>query len=300
MRRSRLCWLIVLALVLGMALPAWAGKRRRKKAGKAKRAAKGKRRRSKGKNVSSETGRRKKGAKTPLFRKRKKIQRGRIKAGVKDGSLTKREAGRLIRQQRRIGVARTRMASDGKLTPKERARLQLRQNRASRSIFKERHDAEGKMGPLPDPKKRDPGVNARQRKQRRRIAQGIRSGSLTKEEAKTLIAKERELGKLERELKSDGVLTAEERKQLHTQLNDLSKLIYGEKHDDERRTAEKGKIMQALKNGTLTRAQAKTVYAKMWRVSRLKRKLGGDEPVTDEERKTLSNQLGNLLDELGQ
>lgn len=82
---------------------------------------------------------------------------------------------------------------------------------------------------------RDPGVNARQHMQQERIKQGVRSGSLTREEAQGLRQEGREIRQLEREYKSDGALTREERRTLQQELKERSRNIYEEKHDSERR-----------------------------------------------------------------
>jgi hypothetical protein len=83
---------------------------------------------------------------------------------------------------------------------------------------------------------RDPGVNRRQAIQDGRIEQGVRSGELTRQEMGDLYRERRDIRQEERAYKSDGVLTKDERKDLHQDLNDLSKDIYTEKHDDEKRT----------------------------------------------------------------
>jgi len=82
---------------------------------------------------------------------------------------------------------------------------------------------------------RDPGVNARQHNQHDRIAQGVRSGSLTRDEARGLFADERSIRQEERKYKSDGMLTRAERKDLHQDLNAASRNTYSEKHDAETR-----------------------------------------------------------------
>jgi hypothetical protein len=84
-------------------------------------------------------------------------------------------------------------------------------------------------------KNRDPGVNARQHNQGHRIKQGVHSGELTKEETRDLVQQRKEIRQQEREYKSDGVMTREERKDMHQDLNALSKDIYSEKHDDDKR-----------------------------------------------------------------
>jgi Skp family chaperone for outer membrane proteins len=81
----------------------------------------------------------------------------------------------------------------------------------------------------------DPGVNARQHHQQERIAQGVRSGELTHGEARKLRGEERNVRQEERAYKSDGKLTKDERKDLHQDLNQVSKDIHAEKHDAEQR-----------------------------------------------------------------
>jgi hypothetical protein len=82
---------------------------------------------------------------------------------------------------------------------------------------------------------RDPGVNARQHHQVDRTKQGVRSGELTRNEAKGIREDRRDIRQKEREYKSDGTLTREERKDLHKDMNQASRDIYKEKHDAEKR-----------------------------------------------------------------
>lgn len=81
----------------------------------------------------------------------------------------------------------------------------------------------------------DPRIAMRQRHQHARIAHGVKSGELTKTEAKDLRGDQKELRKKEQAYKADGELTKDERKDLHKDLNENSKEIYQEKHDDETR-----------------------------------------------------------------
>jgi len=81
----------------------------------------------------------------------------------------------------------------------------------------------------------DPGVNARQHRQEHRVKQGVRSGELTRGETQQLREQRRAIRQEERAYKSDGQLSRDERKDLHQDLNALSKDIYSEKHDDEKR-----------------------------------------------------------------
>jgi hypothetical protein len=78
---------------------------------------------------------------TPKVTKRQHHQQQRIKQGVKSGELTKGEAARLEAQQGRIAVDKAKAKSDGVVTPKERAKLNREQNRASRNIYRKKHNA---------------------------------------------------------------------------------------------------------------------------------------------------------------
>ena len=230
--------------------------------------------------------------------KRQGRQSKRIKSGVRDGSLTPREAKRLGREQAHIAKERKKAAADGKVTPREKAKLQHDQNKARRHIAKERHGAQGEMGPKPKWKTWDPGVNRRQHRQTHRIAQGIRSGSLTKDEVHTLVQGERQLAKLEREYKSDGVLTVAERKDLHHELNELSKQIFAEKHDADHQSRLRAAVRAKLQEAKLSGADAKELAAQGRRLLEIKRILGGPKELDDGEREALEEEFDSLADNL--
>jgi polyhydroxyalkanoate synthesis regulator phasin len=163
--------------------------------------------------------------------RRQSNQQARIQQGVKSGELTRAETRRLQAEQRHIRREEARYKADGHLSAAERADLQRDLNKASRDIYHQKHDAQQR----PPVAVRDPGVNARQRNQQGLIAQGVRSGELTKEEAKGLAQEQRSIRQEERQYKADGVLTKDERKDLHQDLNAASRNIYNEKHDSDTR-----------------------------------------------------------------
>ncbi len=67
-------------------------------------------------------------------------QQKRIHQGTQSGELTKRETRRLQKEQRHINRAKKRAMSDGNVTPKERVRLERKQDRASRHIYRGKHN----------------------------------------------------------------------------------------------------------------------------------------------------------------
>jgi hypothetical protein len=80
-----------------------------------------------------------------------------------------------------------------------------------------------------------PRLDAREHNQRARIAQGVRSGELTRPETRRLVAGERRLHRHERYAKSDGVVTPAERARLERNADRMSARIYRQKHDPQSR-----------------------------------------------------------------
>ena len=71
-------------------------------------------------------------------------QQKRIHQGMASGELTRKEALRLEREQRRIQKTKQEALNDGELTPEERLRLERQQNRANRHIYRLKHNEKAK------------------------------------------------------------------------------------------------------------------------------------------------------------
>ncbi len=82
---------------------------------------------------------------------------------------------------------------------------------------------------------RTPVLHGRLVNQQQRINQGIRSGSLTRGEARYLDAREAGIRQDLRLAKSDGNVSPSERHFINQELNQQSRSIYREKHDAEHR-----------------------------------------------------------------
>ncbi len=80
------------------------------------------------------------GTNDPGIQKRMENQEQRIDQGVQSGTLTPKEAGRLEAEQTKIQQTEQRMKSDGRLTGKERQRLNNMQDRSSQHIYRQKHD----------------------------------------------------------------------------------------------------------------------------------------------------------------
>lgn len=72
--------------------------------------------------------------------RREANQAARIEAGRRDGSLTGREARALQAEQDRIHALEREAKRDGRIDPREAARIREAQQDASRHIYQERHD----------------------------------------------------------------------------------------------------------------------------------------------------------------
>ena len=72
--------------------------------------------------------------------RREMNQERRIYQGVQSGQITPGEFRRLENHQARIRAAEARMRADGRLDRYERARLTMMQDRASRDIYRYRHN----------------------------------------------------------------------------------------------------------------------------------------------------------------
>src|SRR5262245_24746269 len=79
--------------------------------------------------------------------KRQQRQQNRIGNGIKNGSISPREASRIEKNEARINRDEARAKADGVVTPREKARLNRELNRTNREI---RHDS-----------RNTPGINAR-------------------------------------------------------------------------------------------------------------------------------------------
>jgi hypothetical protein len=173
------------------------------------------------------------GTNDPGIQQRMQNQEQRIDQGVKSGALTPKETGRLEAEQAKIRQTEQRMKSDGQLTPNERQKLNNMQDRSSQQIYNQKHDAQtanvGQGGAGVNVN--DPNIQQRMQNQERRIQQGVNSGALTPKEAGKLEAREAKIKQGEARMKSDGQLTAKERKKLNKELDNASDRIYRQKHD---------------------------------------------------------------------
>ena len=84
-------------------------------------------------------------------------------------------------------------------------------------------------------------INQRERRQQRRIRQGVQSGELNRRETRHLERREWRLRRNEsRARRSGGELTTRERRRLQREENRTSRAIYRQKHDRQERRHRRG------------------------------------------------------------
>jgi Spy/CpxP family protein refolding chaperone len=78
------------------------------------------------------------------------------------------------------------------------------------------------------------------RNERRRIERGVRSGQLTRDEARDLRERQQQIRQERRVYRSDGNISRDERRDLRNDRRDLGRQIHSERHDDDRRNRRRG------------------------------------------------------------
>lgn len=79
---------------------------------------------------------------TPRIDQREANQSNRITNGVNSGQLNARETNRLNARETRLSNAEARAKADGTVTGVERRHLKRMENRDSRAIYRQKHDAQ--------------------------------------------------------------------------------------------------------------------------------------------------------------
>ncbi len=71
---------------------------------------------------------------------REENQEDRIAQGIKSGELTAKEAGDLEKGEAKIERDREKALADGKMTPKEKRKLNREENKESKKIYNKKHN----------------------------------------------------------------------------------------------------------------------------------------------------------------
>ncbi|HLZ19710.1 MAG TPA: hypothetical protein VKO67_08865, partial [Smithellaceae bacterium] len=124
-----------------------------------------------------------------------------------------------------------RMKRDGILTQREKDRLNAELDRLQKDIYREARDDDRNRGRQVDISD----INQRVTQMDQKIDNGMRSGTLTRDEGRML---RMELNKVRDDaarMKRDGILTQREKDRLNAELDRLQRDIYREKKDRDKR-----------------------------------------------------------------
>lgn len=161
-------------------------------------------------------------------------QQQRIEQGLQSGQLNTREAARLEREEAGVERMESRALKDGNLSDAEKARINNAQNRLSRDIYREKHDAQT-GNPNSASSQRMQADVQRNINQQQRIEQGIQSGALTNHEVGKLERGQARANRKEARAGADGWVGANEQRRIQTAENRQSRRVFREKHDGQHR-----------------------------------------------------------------
>ena len=161
-------------------------------------------------------------------------QQQRIQDGLRDGSLTTREAARLERGQGRVERMESRALRDGSISPDEQHRITAAQDRQSRAIHDQRNDAQ-RGDPNSASSRRMQQDVGRNIHQQQHIENGIRSGQLTNREVGRLERGESRVNRMQAHAGRDGHVGRVEQQRIGRVENRESRQIHSERHDGQRR-----------------------------------------------------------------
>ncbi|MCA1952084.1 MAG: hypothetical protein LDL25_03245 [Hyphomicrobiales bacterium] len=236
-------------------------------------------------------------------------QRQQIAAGLYDRSLTLGEGTRTLRRQDAIQAYAAQAAQQaGGPTDKDLRKLARKLDNADKQIAKlQNNDRGANLSSIEAIDGKD--LDTVQDNLLARIRAGIHDGSLTKDEAETLLARQREIAAVEEKLRaSDGKLTAGEQKVL---LDDLRKtadqinaarrngegvnvntLNYAEQIDKRQAALEK-QLDEAIKLGSITAEEADQVRSAFEKAAEVEIKALANGRVDWREHTLVSNALNS-------
>ncbi|HEY3785131.1 MAG TPA: hypothetical protein VGL55_07625 [Steroidobacteraceae bacterium] len=157
-------------------------------------------------------------------------QQERIEQGLKSGQLSTGEAGQLERQQQHVDGMEAHDLKNGSISPSEQARLNTAENRASRDIAADKHNATtGNAGSASSARMQaDVQRNANQQQ---RIANGLGSGALTNHEAGSLERGQAYTDRREANAAANGRVGAREQRRIQRSDNHQSGRLLRKKHN---------------------------------------------------------------------
>ena len=155
-------------------------------------------------------------------------QQQRIEQGLQSGALSTKEAGKLEREQTQVDRMEKNALKDGTLTSAESARIQSAQNKTSKSIAAQKHDAQ--LGnPASKSSQRMQADVQRNANQQARVEQGVKSGKLSNQQVASLERGQAHVNRAEANAAANGRVGAVEQASVQGKENVQSARIYNKK-----------------------------------------------------------------------
>lgn len=161
------------------------------------------------------------GTSTPALDRAQQAISARIQQGMASGHITPSEARELLRRDREIDLRESRFKANGTATPQERQQLRVDVDRLGNEVERLMMNNDY-VQPPGNSASTTTGIDNRQLNISARIDDGVRSGRITRREARRLQNRERAIARHEAAYKRDGVVTPQERRQLRDELARLN------------------------------------------------------------------------------
>ncbi|MEO8936237.1 MAG: hypothetical protein ABI277_04835 [Burkholderiaceae bacterium] len=157
-------------------------------------------------------------------------QQKRIESGLQSGQLSTSEAGRLEAGEARVERVEGNAARDGSVSAVEQTRITAAQNRESRAIYNQKHDAQ--IGnPASASSQRMQADVQRNENQQARIAAGVKSGQLSTGEAGSLERGQARVDRATARAAANGHVGAAEQARLQAREDRQSARIHRRRHN---------------------------------------------------------------------
>lgn len=168
---------------------------------------------------------------TPGIDRSQQAISARIQQGMASGHITPSEARELYRRDRDIEMRENQMKSNGNVNPQERQRLRADVEGLAAEV--ERMMSNSSV--VGQGRDNTPGIDNIQANICQRIDEGVRTGHISRRDARRLQMRERAIARHEASFKRDGVVTQQERRQLRDELNSLRDAVERLLQGDRRR-----------------------------------------------------------------
>lgn len=162
-------------------------------------------------------------------------QQKRIEQGLQSGQLNTREAGQLEHQETHVEKLESKAAADGTVSAREQQRINQAQDKVSKDIYAQKHDAQTGNPESASSQRLQKDVQ-RDVNQQTRIDNGVKSGSLTTREAGSLERGQARDTRKQARAAADGHVGAHEQNRIARSENHQSDRIYDKKHNGRHRS----------------------------------------------------------------